>query len=1102
VGRNEANCTISNCSNSGTVSGTSNVGGIVGYNLSFSTVDNCSNSGTVSGTSQVGGIVGYNYASSTVSNCSNSGRISGTGERVGGIVGYNSTSSTVSNCSNSGTVSGTNYVGGIAGYNVTSSTVSNCSNSGTVSGTSCVGGILGYNHASSTVSNCSNSGTVSGTNYVGGIAGYNVTSSTVSNCSNSGTVSGTNSVGGIVGYNYGTDAGTESAKCFIYNCFNVGVVTSAGTKGAICGQNRGYSQIVNCYWLYDGTAGMSVGIGSTTLNATNTGCSYFNQSGELNTAVIINSVSYTTLSVLNAWVVLNQTTTLTYSLWTNIETKTIDDEVIYYYPQLVVLLTISGGSQTSAPTYDYPTATTGNWIDTGNVAVAFAGGTGTSADPYQIATAGQLAYLAYMTNTGSSWSSVKYFIQTADIDLTAHYWTPIGTYVLGSGDYTHAFKGVYNGNGKTINGLYIDSLDSSVGLFGCAYGNACLIKKVTILSGKIFSTSSYVGGIVGYNVLSSIVSNCSNSASVTGTSYVGGIAGVNSSTSIVRYSSNNGAVSGTSYIGGVVGQNFLYSTISNCSNFGIIDGKVNFGGIMGANSNHSTVGDCESGAISTSKPSILSSGTSLPVLTLTLDKTTFTEDEDITSLMSGYNMVDTDGQIVAGTFKAIGGTLAYTATTLVVRFYPTNANNYSSTYYTLLVNVKFSASAIYFALVNNVANFYLVASPTASSTIIAVTLQQAIDFLATDGIIYFSTPYIVSTALTLSVNGKNITFMRNSLTEMFNISSTGTLQIGTKTMSGNFVLNGNSLLGELALIVNAGTLKIYGNVVIQNAYNVNGTAGQGGAICNTGTADLDFMEIKSCRSHNLSGVGFGGAIYNSGTMNIANLKITSCLSTSGGAIYNIGTLNMTNCNLDSNKGWYFSASVYGCSIYNGGENSFLKMTDCKISNSNAVGSDGSTLVGTTISVYGGGIYVGAGASVQIYSSTISGCQALYGGGIYVAEGGTLSANDIAIQKCISNSSNGSALYTENADNVSLSDYSLVGNANSSGTVYAGTDGLFGGTGTFTLTGENLSYEMDIDNESDSSNIKSEQILAVLGILAVITVAVVFGIKSKRNRKKD
>ena len=46
-------------------------------------------------------------------------------------------------------------------------------------------------------------------------------------------------------------------------------------------------------------------------------------------------------------------------------------------------------------------------------------------DPYQIATAEQLAKLANDVNGGTSYDNT-YFVLTSDIDLSAHRWKPIG----------------------------------------------------------------------------------------------------------------------------------------------------------------------------------------------------------------------------------------------------------------------------------------------------------------------------------------------------------------------------------------------------------------------------------------------------------------------------------------------------------------------------------------------------------------------------------------------------------------------------------------------------------------------------------------------------
>ena len=63
-------------------------------------------------------------------------------------------------------------------------------------------------------------------------------------------------------------------------------------------------------------------------------------------------------------------------------------------------------------------------------------------NPYIISSAADIAYLSVSVNQGQEYIN-QYFLQTADIDLDAHYFTPIGQNVKG-------FSGIYDGNGHTI----------------------------------------------------------------------------------------------------------------------------------------------------------------------------------------------------------------------------------------------------------------------------------------------------------------------------------------------------------------------------------------------------------------------------------------------------------------------------------------------------------------------------------------------------------------------------------------------------------------------------------------------------------------------------
>ena len=210
VGLNTGNSAkVINCYNKGSVSGYTNIGGVMGYNK-FGIVSNCYNTGSIRGYTNTGGVAGNNYYG-TVSESYNTGSVSG-GSYVGGVAGRNENNSVVSNSYNVGIVSGSgNNVGGVVGYNYSrSAKVTYCHNTGSVSGSGDnIGGVVGFN-VYGTVSSCYNIGSLSGSSCVGGVVGNN--SKSVSNCYNDGSVSGRLYVGGVVGQNSET-SGT-STNCF------------------------------------------------------------------------------------------------------------------------------------------------------------------------------------------------------------------------------------------------------------------------------------------------------------------------------------------------------------------------------------------------------------------------------------------------------------------------------------------------------------------------------------------------------------------------------------------------------------------------------------------------------------------------------------------------------------------------------------------------------------------------------------------------------------------------------------------------------------------------------------------------------------------------
>ena len=141
--------------------------GLIGYLGSGGKVQNVTLTDvSVTGYWYVGGVVGANDKG-TVTACTASGSISGS-SRVGGVVGYNG--GTMTGCTVSGSVSGDSSVGGVVGYN--GGTVTACYATSDVSGYSDVGGVAGRNYYG-TVTGCTSSGSVSGSLNVGGVVGYN-----------------------------------------------------------------------------------------------------------------------------------------------------------------------------------------------------------------------------------------------------------------------------------------------------------------------------------------------------------------------------------------------------------------------------------------------------------------------------------------------------------------------------------------------------------------------------------------------------------------------------------------------------------------------------------------------------------------------------------------------------------------------------------------------------------------------------------------------------------------------------------------------------------------------------------------------------------------
>ena len=138
------------------VTGGTNSGGVAGW--SYGNIENCSVSGSVSGYSIAGGVVGA-QAGGFLTGCSSSATVNA-GYLAGGVAGGSDYGATLTGCYATGNVTlegnnaGANFVGGVVGF--TNHRVTACYNaSGDVMGTGDrVGGVAGYNDMGATITAC------------------------------------------------------------------------------------------------------------------------------------------------------------------------------------------------------------------------------------------------------------------------------------------------------------------------------------------------------------------------------------------------------------------------------------------------------------------------------------------------------------------------------------------------------------------------------------------------------------------------------------------------------------------------------------------------------------------------------------------------------------------------------------------------------------------------------------------------------------------------------------------------------------------------------------------------------------------------------------
>ena len=239
----------------------------------------------------------------------------------------------------------------------------------------------------------------------------------------------------------------------------------------------------------------------------------------------------------------------------------------------------------------------------------FAGGTGSEAAPYLVATAQHL-------NNVRNYPGA-FFLQTDDIYLneepynSGFGWLPIGT-------QSAPFTGSYNGNNFHIYYLYINQPEgNNLGLFG--YAHSAVLKNITLkdvyINGKDYigaligsatecfiescssegtiTGASVTGGLVGSLELSCHLEKCFANCVVNGQFATGGLCGYSKGASEIYSSFSKGTITGNNATGGLVGMQGN-STISQCFSTSAVQGNWGAGGLLGVNDTQSLVSYCYS----------------------------------------------------------------------------------------------------------------------------------------------------------------------------------------------------------------------------------------------------------------------------------------------------------------------------------------------------------------------------------------------------------------------------------------------------------------------------------------------------------------------------
>ena len=480
----------------------------------------------VEGERPTGGLVGETLESATITSCHATGVVTSRSGNAGVLVGKSS--GTITLCYATGIATGQSRTGILVGES--SGTIRSCHSAGSAESSSegNAGGLVGRN-VRGTITSCYSTGSalVPGETSVGGLVGFS-SGGTIKWCYATGAATSRleGAAAGLVGLSFGTE---------ITSCYSTGAAKANGNPKRGLVRNNGDGTVLNSFWDTDtsGVTTAGAGTGKTTAEMKALTLEMLGDSGGL------------------SW-----------------DVGTTDQ-----YPA-VKSYKETGGTQVAGDLL------VGQPCPRAGDCDAFAGGTGTEGDPYQILSVKQLDAIRedFLDD---------HFVLVNDLDFDGYVysenakgWLPIGhdTDKDTGGFQGTAFSGSFDGGGYVIRNLFISRADEDyVGLFGLLLTGS-LLKNLGV-KGVVVEGDERVGGLVGE--LSGELRSCYATGQVTGMVSIGGLLGYNDQGTVTSCYSTVSATSRGSEAGGFVGHN--KGEITSCYSTGAVTGGSAQGGFAGAN---------------------------------------------------------------------------------------------------------------------------------------------------------------------------------------------------------------------------------------------------------------------------------------------------------------------------------------------------------------------------------------------------------------------------------------------------------------------------------------------------------------------------------------